>query len=206
MLALHENALIAALDARPGIKLVARTIGSIPDLPTEKLLAQYQADAPATYVVSPRLVADDSGAVMHSTIVIMVRNVASRDQARKGNQVEVGIDQLFTLVCRAINGKRIGEATWYVRRAEFADDDLFVKQGLTVLEVAIDSSRQDLPYEWDPDTTDMQLDDLKHFHADFDIVPFANASEYAKWLETPPNYTTSRPDAQAELQLAGGSQ
>lgn len=205
MLALHENALIAALQARPGLKNTLREVGAIPAVPSEKLLQQYAADAPAIYVAAPLLVVDNDLAVMRFTLVLMVRNVASRDQARKGNVKELGVDQYFTLVCRTVNSKKIGDATWYVKRAEYADDDLFVKQGLTVMEIAIESSAQELPYEVDENTDDMQLDDLKQVHMDMDIAPHALSTEYGKWLLVPPDFTQSRPDAQADVQLPGGS-
>jgi hypothetical protein len=205
MLALHENALIAALKARPGLQNTLREVGAIPNVPSEKLLAQYSIDAPAMYLAAPLLVVDNDMATMRFTLVIMVHNVGSRDQARKGNSQELGIDQYFTLACRTLNGKKIGEATWYVKRAEFADDELFVKQGLTVMEVALESSAQELPYEVDENTTDLQLDDFTKLHADIDIAPHALATEYGKWLQVPPDYTQSRPDAQADIQLAGGS-
>jgi len=205
MLAFHENALIAALKARPGLRNTLREVGAIPNVPTEKLLQQYAADAPAIYVAAPLLVVENDMAVMRFTLVIMVRNAASRDQARKGNVKELGVDQYFTLLCRTINSKKIGDATWYVKRAEYADDDLFVKQSLTVMEIAIESSAQELPYEVDENTTDLQLDDLKHVHMDMDIAPHALSTEYGKWLQVPPDFTQSRPDAQAEVQLAGGS-
>lgn len=205
MLALHENALIAALKARPGLTNTLRQVGAIPNVPTEKLLQQYAADAPAVYVAAPLLVVDNDLAVMRFTLVLMVHNVGSRDQARKGNAKELGVDQYFTLVCRTINAKKIGDATWYVKRAEYADDDLFVKQGLTVMEIAIESSPQELPYEVDENTTDLQLDDLNHVHMDMDIAPHVLSTEYGKWLLEPPNFTNSRPDAQADVQLAGGS-
>lgn len=122
MLALHENALIAALKARPGLQNTLRQVDAIPNVPSEKLLAQYSTDAPAMYLAAPLLVVDNDMATMRFTLVIMVHNVGSRDQARKGNSQELGIDQYFTLACRTLNGKKIGEATWYVKRAEFADD------------------------------------------------------------------------------------
>jgi hypothetical protein len=205
MLALHENALIAALKARPGLQNTLREVGAIPNVPSEKLLAQYSTDAPAIYVAAPLLVVDNDMATMRFTLVIMVHNVGSRAQARKGNSQELGIDQYFTLACRTINGKKIGEATWYVKRAEFADDELFVQHGLTVMEVALESSAQELPYEVDENTTDLQLDDFKHLHADIDIAPHAMSGDYGKWLEQPPNYSTDAPDAQADIQLTGGS-
>lgn len=202
MLAAHEDALIAALKARPGLVMTLRTVGAIPAVPTTELLRNYAAAAPAIYVAAPRLVVNGDTAVLRFTLVIMVKNVANRDQARKGNLVELGIDQLFTLLCRTVNGKQIGDTSWKVMSAEYADDDLFVQHGLTVLEVAIESGTVELPYE---DGPDLELDDLKHVHADFDIVPHALSGEYGEWLQEPPDHNTDRPDAQADIQLPGGS-
>lgn len=202
MLAAHEDALIAALKVRPGLVNTLRVVGGIPAVPTNELLRNYATGAPAIYVAAPRLVVNGDTAVLRFTLVIMVRNVASRDQARKGNVVELGIDQYFTLLCRTVNGKQIGDTSWKVMSAEYADDDLFVQHGLTVLEVAIESGTVELPYE---DGPDLELDDLKAVHADFDIAPHALSSEYGKWLQEPPDYSTDRPDAQAVIQLPGGS-
>lgn len=202
MLAFHEDALIAALKARPGLKKALRTVGGIPAVPSEQLLRNYAVNAPAIYVAAPRLVVNDDTAVLRFTLVVMVKNAASRDQARKGNQVELGIDQLFTLLCRTVNGKRIGDTSWAVKSAEYADDDLFVSQSLTVLEVAVESGTVELPFE---DADDLELDDLNSVHIDMDIVPHAVSTEYGKWLQEPPDHSTDRPDAQAVIQLPGGS-
>lgn len=205
MLALHEDALIAALKARPGLKNALRFVGAIPDVPTNKLLANYATNAPAVYVAAPRLVVNDDTAALRFTLVVMVKNVADRDQARKGSQVDLGIDQLFTLVCRTVNGKQVGDTSWKVTSAEYADDELFVQHGLTVLEVAIESGAVELPYEVDDQTGDMELDDLKGVHMDIDIAPHAISTEYGKWLQEPPDHSTDQPDAQAVIQLPGGS-
>ncbi|MGA0569645.1 hypothetical protein ACO2Q9_02870 [Variovorax sp. VNK109] len=203
MLAFHETALLDALKNRPGLKLSLRHVGAIPDVPDEKLLAQYQTDAPAIYLAAPKLVVENDTAKIRAVLVIMVRNVGDRDQARKGNARELGIDQYLTLILRTVNGKFIGDTSWFCKSAEFADDNLFVKHGLTAMEVAIESGAIELPYE--APAPDMPLDDFEHFHADIDIVPHTLSAEYGKWLQQPPDYTTSRPDAQADLSLAGGS-
>lgn len=67
MLALHENALIAALKARPGLQNTLREVGAIPNVPSEKLLAQYSIDAPAMYLAAPLLVVDNDMATMRFT-------------------------------------------------------------------------------------------------------------------------------------------
>lgn len=211
MLAANEAALIAALKARPGLQRSLRTVGAIPNVPSEKLLQQYSTDAPAVYVAAPTLAVGDLTASLRFTLAILVRNVGSRDQARGGNAVELGIDQLFTLVCRTVHGKRIGDATWWIKRAEYADDDLFIKQGLTALEVSIESTAIELPYETDDVLSngsalvdgDVTLGDLERLHIDFDIAPQATAADYGRWLASPPDYSTAQPDAQADVQLTG---
>lgn len=202
MLAAHENALIAALKARPGLQNSLRKVDSIPNVAFKELLKTYQADAPAVYVAAPLLIANNGDHQLRFTLVVMVANKASRQDARHGNAVAVGIDQLFTLVCRTVHGKRIGETTWSVTRAQYADDELFVQHGLTALEIAIESGTVELPYE---DAPDLPLDDLKTVQLDMDIAPHALSGEYGKWLQVPPDYTSDRPDAQATVSLPGGS-
>ena len=132
MLGKHELALIAALKARPGIQKTTRTVGSLPTVPDDaKLLQRYLVDAPALYVTEGvyRIV-DDMG-VLAFTVGIVVRNVGGNTQARLGDGQSISADQLLTLVIRALHGRRIGDASWNIRRAEYLEPvDVFEAAGL----------------------------------------------------------------------------
>lgn len=202
MLGKHELAIIAALQARPGIQKTTRTVGSLPAVPDdEKLLRRYLVDAPALYVTEGvyRIV-DDLG-LLSFTIGIVVRNVAGNTQARLGDGISVSADQLLILVVRALHGRRIGDASWTVRRAEALEPvDVFEASGLTVLGVSVESSPMALP----DDPEDLEgLGDLRHVHLDMDIAPHASSDEHGRWLAEPPDYTNDRPDLQADISLAG---
>lgn len=202
MLGKHELAIIAALQARPGIQKATRTVGSLPAVPDdEKLLRRYLVDAPALYVTEGvyRIV-DDLG-LLSFTIGIVVRNVAGNTQARLGDGISVSADQLLILVVRALHGRRIGDASWTVRRAEALEPvDVFEASGLTVLGVSVESSPMALPD--DPEELE-GLGDLRHVHLDMDIAPHASSDEHGRWLAEPPDYTNDRPDLQADISLAG---
>ena len=205
MLGKHELALIAALKARPGIQRTVRTVGSLPAVPDDqKLLQRYLVDAPALYVTEGIYrVVDDMG-LLSFTVGIVVRNVAGNTQARLGDGVATGADQLLTLVIRAIHNKRIGDANWAVRRAEYAEPiDVFEAAGLTVLVASVESTPLALP---DDQAELDELDDLRHVHLDMDITPLADSNEYGKWLSEPPDYSTDRPDLQADIPLAGAGE
>ena len=45
------------------------------------------------------------------------------------------------------------------------------------------------------------LDAFETFHADYDVPLFVSATEHQKWLEEPPDHTTSVPDAEDTVQL-----
>ena len=177
-------------------------MGSLPAVPDDtKLLQRYLVDAPALYVTEGLYrIVDDMG-LLSFTVGIVVRNVAGNTQARLGDGISVSADQLLTLVVRTLHGRRIGDASWNIRRAEYLEPiDVFEAAGLTVVGVSIESTLMALPD--DPDELD-GLGDLRHVHLDMDIAPHAGQEEYGKWLAEPPDYATDRPDLQADIPLAG---
>ncbi|OMG79766.1 hypothetical protein A6J83_022970 [Achromobacter xylosoxidans] len=190
------------MKARPGIQKTTRTVGSLPTVPDDaKLLQRYLVDAPALYVTEGvyRIV-DDMG-VLAFTVGIVVRNVGGNTQARLGDGQSISADQLLTLVIRALHGRRIGDASWNIRRAEYLEPvDVFEAAGLTVVGVSVESTPMALPD--DPEEID-GLGDLRHVHLDMDIAPHASHEEHEKWLAEPPDYSTDRPDLQADIPLAG---
>lgn len=79
---------------------------------------------------------------------------------------------------------------------------------------AIHQSRQlEVPYGWvraqlrvgpldlTPPVPDAELDDFVTFHADWDVPPHESAAEHQKWLNEPPDHSTSAPDATDDVTL-----
>lgn len=167
MLSLHENALVEALKNHRDIKRVVRTVDSLPNVLSDKLLARYVADAPALYVVPGRINVKDDDATLEFTVVGIVRNVAGQAQARKGDGKDIGCDHLLTLAMRAINQQRHGNCRWALATAEMADDDLFLTAGIAAVEMKFTSSPIQLDADFSADQMS-ELDDFKTFHADID--------------------------------------
>lgn len=200
MLAAAENALITRLKDHRDVKRLLRTVDSLPKVPSDKLLSRYVADAPALYVVPGRFTVVDSLATMRFTVAGIVRNVAGQAQARNGDGIDLGCDQLAVLAIRALNEQRVGACSWRVTGGEMADDDLFESAGLAAIEITLES----YPIALDEDYGQEQIDQLPaftHAHADLDIAPHAAPGEHAKWLHEPPDFSTSAPDAQLDVQL-----
>jgi hypothetical protein len=201
MLALHENALINALQTHRDIKPLVRTVDSLPRLFGDKLLQSYVADAPALYVVPGRMTMKDDEATLEFTVAGVVRNVAGHAQARKGDGIDVGCDHLLVLAIRALNAKRLGNCSWRATSAEMADEELFEKYGISAIEIRFVSS----PVALDHDFGLAELANLKHVHADIDSPAHASDAEHAAWLQEPPVYPNAQPDLQLDVSLPGAT-
>ena len=165
-----------------------------------KLLQRYLVDAPALYVTEGvyRIV-DDMG-VLAFTVGIVVRNVGGNTQARLGDGQSISADQLLTLVIRALHGRRIGDASWNIRRAEYLEPvDVFEAAGLTVVGVSVESTPMALP---DDPRRSTAWATCATFTWTWTSPP-ASHEEHEKWLAEPPDYSTDRPDLQADIPLAG---
>lgn len=204
MLALHENALLAALKTHRDVLVKVRTVDTLPRLVGEKLLQKYTADAPALYVVPGKFNVQDSQATLEYTIAGIVRNVAGHAQGRKGDGIDIGCDHLMILAVRALNEQRLGQCTWALASGEMADDEVFHQAGLSAIELKFMGTPIPLPYDYGEEQL-QELPDFLHFHADIDLPPTAGDVEYASWVEAPPDFSTSRPDADLDVQLEGAS-
>ncbi|MDP3165122.1 MAG: hypothetical protein Q8N06_06665 [Hydrogenophaga sp.] len=203
MLALHENALLAALKGhRTATKI--KTVESLPKAMGDKLLARYQVEAPALYVVPGRITVKDDQAYLEFTVAGIVRNVAGQAQARKGDGIDLGCDHLLRIAIKAINRKTLGVCSWSLASAEMADDDAFLTAGISAIEMKFSSSAIDL----EADYTEQEIAELEDFlllHADIDSPADAGAIEYASWLAEPPDYTNTQPDLQMDVSLPGAT-
>jgi hypothetical protein len=204
MLALHENALVAALANHRDIKPKVRTISSLPRLFGEKLLQQYVTDAPALYVVPGRIIMKDDDATLEFTVAGVVRNAAGHAQGRKGDGIDIGCDHLLTLAIRAINRQQLGQCSWSAVSAEMADDEVFEKSGISAIEIKFVSSAVALDADFGEEQF-AELDDFLLLHADIDSPADAGELEYQSWLQEPPVYPTAHPDLTMDVQLPGAS-
>lgn len=202
MLALHENALLAALQTHRDVSRLVRTVASLPRVFGKDLLQRYAVDAPALYVVPGRVNFAQGDATIEFTVAGVVRNVAGQNAARKGDGIDIGCDNLLVLALRAIDRQRLGQCSWSATSAEIADDELFDQAGISAIEIKFTSSVIEVAADYGQTELD-QLDSFTRLHADLDIAPQAGTAEHAKWLAEPANYSTSSPDAQMDVVLPG---
>lgn len=204
MLGHAENALIARLQGHRDITRLVRTVGTLPKLTSEQLLKRYHADAPALYIVPGRFTVKDNQATMRFTVAGVVRNVAGQEQARKGDGIDIGCDHLVTLAIRALNDQFIGDCSWSVTSGEMVDDDIFDTAGIAAVEITLESTAVELAFDYG-EAQIAELPDFTLLHGDIDLPPRVDAVEHGKWLAEPPDLSTSRPDAELDVQLPGAS-
>lgn len=199
MLATTGQALLDALANHRDIKDKLRAIERLPQLELKQLLQRYVADAPAFYLLpgSFRTVEDDL--IVSFTLAGVVRNVGGSEKAFAGDGQDLGVDHLLQLAMRALHGHTIGECAWRVIGGELVDDPVFDETGVAAVEIRLESSPLPIEADWPIES----LDSFKTFHADIDLQPHAGEIEYASWLQTPPNFNTSRPEATVDLSLQG---
>jgi len=221
MLAAAENSLIEALRNHRDVKRLVRTVDTLPKQTSEQLLKRYYVDAPALYVIPGRFIVKDNAATLRFTIAGVVRNVAGQDKARKGDGVDIGCDNLAILAIRALNDQCIGICTWFVTSGEMIDDEIFDTAGVAAIELTLESTPIELPSDFGEEQISAQisalfgnaaseeseggLDEFQHLHADFDLNTDAGQEAYAKWLSAPPDFSTSQPDMQLDVQLPGAT-
>ena len=200
MLAAAEDALIERLQNHRDIKSRVRTIASLPKLADKELLARYLVDAPAVYIVPGRFTVEDTQATLRFTLAGVVRNVAGNAQARKGDGIDLGCDQLVTLAIRALHHQVVGVCGWSVKDGQAVDEAIFDAAGIAAVEISLESTPIELAFDYGQEQID-QLPDFTHLHADVDIAPHETASEHTKWLQAPPDQTTAKPDAVVDVAL-----
>lgn len=201
MLAFAENALIDRLASHRDIKNRVRTVACLPKVLGDKeLLARYLVDAPALYIVPGRFTVADLQATLRFTVVGVVRNVAGNAQARKGDGIDLGCDDLATLAIRALHEQVAGGCSWCVTGGEMVDEAIFDQAGIAAVELQLESTPVALAMDYGPEAMG-ELADFKRFHADVDIQPHASSAEHAKWLGTPPDQSSSKPDAVIDVAL-----
>lgn len=204
MLAAAENALLARLKTHRDVMRLVRTVDTLPKVTSDALLKRYHADAPALYIVPGRFSVQDSLATLRFTVAGVVRNVAGQAQARKGDGIDLGCDDLVTLAIRALHDQMVGDCSWRVVSGEMVDEEIFDQAGVAAVELQLESWPVEIGFDYGAAQI-AELPDFKRVHADIDIRPQASDAEQAKWLQSPPDFSTSRPDAELDVQLPGAT-
>lgn len=196
MLAEAENALIALIKAAPiGSKL--REVASLPDLDGDSLVKKFATDAPAVYFAAAPFTVSDRLARLRFGVACVARNSRGHTAARQGDGKLIGLYEMMEAVAAVLDGATAGNTGWRVTSGDFMNDEILYKAGVYAGVVQIESYGVELPAPVD----EASLAPFQTFHADYDIPLHESATEHNKWLQEPPDTTTSKPDAADQVTL-----
>lgn len=190
MLADSENGLIALIKGSPiGARL--RQVDALPDLEGDSLVQKFATDAPAAYLAPAPFQVRDRNARLQFGIACVAKNSRSHQAARQGDGMAIGLYELLEGIAALVDGARTPDALWRVVSVDFLPDERLFKAGVYAGVIRIETAGEvELPAALD----DAALADFTTFHADVDVTPHDSATEHGKWLQEPPDYSTSRPD------------
>lgn len=189
MLTEAENGLVAAVRAAAvGQRL--RAVESLPDLDGKSLVQKIAADAPAVYVSLASFRVANRVARLKFGLACVARNSRGHLAARQGDGRAIGLYEMLEAVMTLADGLVTGDIAWQVTGADLLADESLYQAGLYAAVVQIESPGVELP----PALDEASLDDFTTFGAQWDLPPFDSAAEHDKWLQAPPDTSTSAPD------------
>lgn len=189
MLAEAENALVAAIKAAPIGKRL-REVGILPDIEGDSLVKKFATDAPAAYLVAGSFKIEDRASRPMFGIVCVARNSRGAIAARQGDGQQVGLYEIVEYVAATVDGTCIGDILWRATAADFLDDDKLYQAGVYGCVVRIEANGMiTLP----PALDESALANFTRLATDYDINNQRPAAEHDKWLQEPPDHSTSVP-------------
>ena len=207
MLVELETGLVALLKSSPlGQRL--RQVDSLPDLEGDSLVERFTTDAPAVYVALGSFPIKSGYARPKFGVACVARNSRSQQAARHGDGVAIGLQPMLDAAMSLLDGATVSygddgaggpaHAVGFEAVAcDLVSSEALYKKGLYVGVVQIQTSA-DVSL---PEFLDGDLADFKTFAADVDIDPHQAPAEHAKWLQEPPDYSTSAPELSDQLKL-----
>lgn len=194
MLAETENAMLGYLQSLPLAEHL-RAVAPLPDTDAATLVKRFAADAPAVYVAYQDFTFSNGAALLQMAVVCVARNAASSRAARQGDSQEIGLYQIIDRVSASLDGISVGGCAWQPRRVAFMDNDAIWRNGLECAIVMIETPGKTL----DPAIDESSLDEFLQFDSQYDVPPHETTAEHNKWLEEPPDHSTSAPELEDTL-------
>lgn len=202
MLAELETGLVALVKASPlGRRL--RQVDSLPDLEGDSLIGRFVSDAPAVYVALGSFPVKGGYARPKYGIACVARNSRSQQAARHGDGVTIGLQQMLDAAMTLMDGAKVSvgiddQVSFEVVSCDLIASEALYQKGVYAGVVQVQTAGE-VPL---PDAIDeTTLADFKTFHADYDVDPHQAATEHNKWLQEPPNHSTSAPELSDTLKL-----
>lgn len=187
MLAELEQGLIDVVN-NSALKARLRTVDSLPDITPETARALVTA-SPALYVVAESVDISGYRATGRLSVLCLSRNARGHKAERRGDGEVIG---LYEMVDSTLALLGAGSTHGYKPlRTRFDRSTLWRQLGLAAAVISVETSMS-VPATLDPAT----LSDFIIFDAQYDIAPHESAVEHDKWLQEPPDHTTTQPDAE----------
>jgi hypothetical protein len=196
MLAEIETGLVALVRQSPlGPRL--RAVDALPDLSGESLIGRFSTDAPAIYVSLGAVSVQDGALQIDCGVACVARNARGPKSARHGDTETLGLLPMLDAALAVLDGARVGGGTpFYATGIDLLHDDMLYQRGVHVGVLRLRAT--DIPIE---SLDESALADFVTFHADYDIDPHDAAFDHDKWLQEPPDHSTSAPDLSDQLNL-----
>lgn len=199
MLAELETALVDLLRKSALVKRLAE-IDVLPDLGADELVGRIAAKAPAVYVALGSFRVEKRYMQPKLGIACVAKNSRGHKAARHGDGQAIGLLEMIDAVLAVVDGCTLSlgadQASFEAVGVDMLTTDDLFKKGLYVAVVQIEAtSALMLP----PFVDEVSLKDFTTFAAAYDIEPHQPATEHAKWLKEPADYSTSKPELTDQL-------
>lgn len=170
-----------------------RAVDALPDL-TPDVIKRIAVTAPAVYVVAGDFTLGEANQYTFE-LLCLARHAGNHNAVRRGDATAIGLYQLMESVAALLDAQDSGSAIWTASKGRFLRQTIWASVGLSAGTVSISAQLLPLPLD------ESALNDFVTFQGDYDIDPFQPTIEHDKWLQEPPNHTTSAPELTDSITL-----
>ena len=187
---------------RQSLGRALRAVEVLPNALNLALLKTILPLAPAVYTTflgGRNGTVDTDGATINGRfdVYIITRHVGNDSARRRGDTTTIGAYEIIERLIPALHDSTIAD----IGRMRLTNvQNLFsiqLEETFKSAFYALTFEVPNMPFSYEVDMN--SLDNFEHFHADYDIPEFETVAEHGKWLQEPPDYDTSSPDAQDDL-------
>lgn len=172
-------------------------IGTLPSALNVGLLKKLISAGDAVYFTflgGP--VSDDDGARLNGRFdaYVIVRHVGDSESRRRGDTTTIGAYEIVSRMVKQLHDSVVDDiGTIKVKRvSNLFSIQLEEAYKAALYAITFEVSKMPFLYEADLDS----MDDFATFDAQHDIPPHDTDEEHQQWIQEPPDYTDSQPDAQ----------
>lgn len=201
MLVELETGLVALIKAS-ALAPRLRMVDSLPDVDGPSLVGRFTTDAPAVYVALGSFPVANGMARPKFGVACVARNSRGQLAARHGDGVAIGLQEMLDAVMALLDRATVSAGadravSFGVTSCDLVVSDELYQKGIYAGVVQIQTAAE-IPLQF---LDESSLADFKTFHADTDIDPHQSAAEHQKWLQEPPDYSSSAPELSETLPL-----